>query len=53
MLDTNLKTQLKGYLERLVRPVEITAFTGEDAKSRELMQLLEQIREQSDKITII
>ena len=52
MLDTNLKTQLKGYLERLVRPVEITAFTGEDAKSRELMQLLEQIREQSDKITI-
>lgn len=52
MLDTNLKTQLKGYLERLVRPVVITAFAGDDAKSHELMQLLEQIREQSDKITI-
>jgi alkyl hydroperoxide reductase subunit F len=52
MLDTNLKTQLKGYLERLVRPVEITAYAGDDAKSRELLQLLEQIREQSDKITI-
>lgn len=52
MLDTNLKTQLKGYLERLVRPVEIIAYAGDDAKSRELLQLLEQIREQSDKITI-
>lgn len=52
MLDTNLKAQLKNYLERLVRPVEITAFAGDDTKSRELMLLLEQIREQSDKITI-
>lgn len=52
MLDTNLKTQLKGYLERLVRPVEIIAYAGNDAKSNELLQLLEQIREQSDKITI-
>lgn len=52
MLDTNLKTQLKGYLERLVRPVEIIAYAGDDAKSRELLQLLEQIREQSDNITI-
>ncbi|MCF7645288.1 alkyl hydroperoxide reductase subunit F [Bacillus subtilis] len=52
MLDTNLKTQLKGYLERLVRPVEIIAYAGDDAKSLELLQLLEQIREQSDKITI-
>jgi alkyl hydroperoxide reductase subunit F len=53
MLDTNLKTQLKGYLERLVRPVEIIAYAGDDAKSLELLQLLEQIREQSDKITVI
>ncbi|WP_439271532.1 alkyl hydroperoxide reductase subunit F [Pseudochrobactrum sp. HB0163] len=52
MLDTNLKAQLKGYLERLVRPVEIIAYAGDDAKSRELLQLLEQIREQSEKITI-
>ncbi|MBX8799567.1 alkyl hydroperoxide reductase subunit F [Ochrobactrum sp. MR28] len=52
MLDTNLKTQLKGYLERLVRPVEIIAYAGDDAKSLELLQLLEQIREQSVKITV-
>lgn len=52
MLDTNLKTQLKGYLERLVRPVEIIAYAGDDAKSLELLQLLEQICEQSDKITV-
>src|SRR5690606_38031840 len=52
MLDTNLKTQLKGYLKRLVRPVEIIAYAGDDAKSLELLQLLEQIREQSDKITV-
>lgn len=52
MLDTNLKTQLKGYLERLVRPVEIIAYAGDDAKSLELLQLLEQIREQSAKITV-
>src|SRR5690606_24023642 len=52
MLDANLKTQLKGYLERLVRPVEIVAYAGEDAKSRDLLQLLEQIREQSDRITV-
>jgi alkyl hydroperoxide reductase subunit F len=52
MLDANLKTQLKGYLERLVRPVEIVAYAGDDAKSRELLQLLDQIREQSDKITV-
>jgi len=52
MLDANLKTQLKGYLERLVRPVEIVAFAGDDAKSRELLQLLDQIREQSDKIKV-
>src|SRR5690606_28404646 len=52
MLDPNLKSQLKTYLERLVRPVEIIAHTGDDTKSRELMQLLEVIREQSDKITL-
>ncbi len=52
MLDANLKAQLKGYLERLVRPVEIVAYAGDDAKSRELLQLLDQIREQSDKITV-
>ena len=43
MLDANLKTQLQGYLERLTRPVELVASLGDDAKSRELQELLEEI----------
>ena len=52
MLDANMKSQLKGYLERLVRPVEITAFAGDDPKSREMLDLLEDIRGLSDRITV-
>ncbi|WP_102226382.1 alkyl hydroperoxide reductase subunit F [Acidimangrovimonas sediminis] len=52
MLDSNLKTQLKSYLERLVRPVEITAYADDGAKSAEMMGLLEDIRTLSDKITV-
>ncbi|WP_312527007.1 alkyl hydroperoxide reductase subunit F [Paracoccus sp. (in: a-proteobacteria)] len=52
MLDANLKTQLKAYLERVTRPVEITAFADDGAKSREMLALLDQIRELSDKITV-
>lgn len=52
MLDANMKAQLKTYLERLVRPVEITAYAGDDAKSREMLSLLEDIRQQSDRISV-
>ena len=52
MLDANMKTQLKAYLERLVRPVEITAHADDGAKSREMLALLEDIRSLSDKITV-
>ncbi len=43
MLDANLKTQLKGYLERLTQPVEILACVGDDPKSREMLELIEDI----------
>jgi NADH-dependent peroxiredoxin subunit F len=43
MLEDNLKTQLKGYLERLVQPVEIVASSDEGDKSREMLELLQEI----------
>ena len=43
MLEDNLKTQLKGYLERLVQPVEIIASSDEGDKSREMLELLQEI----------
>ena len=43
MLEANLKSQLQGYLERLVQPVEIIASLDAGVKSRELLELLEEI----------
>ncbi len=40
MLDDNLKSQLKSYLERVVRPIQITASIDDSAKSLEMMALL-------------
>jgi len=52
MLDTNLKTQLKGYLANVTHPIEIIASVDDSEKSRELQSLLNDIAEQSDKITL-
>jgi alkyl hydroperoxide reductase subunit F len=52
MLDESLKTQLKAYLERLTRPVDITATVSDAPKSAEMMELLGEIAELSDKITL-
>ncbi|MEA3105608.1 MAG: NADH-dependent peroxiredoxin subunit [Gammaproteobacteria bacterium] len=43
MLDENLKIQLKGYLDRLVQPVEISASLDDGDKSREMLELLQDI----------
>src|SRR5450631_1293728 len=43
MLEENLKTQLKGYLDRLVQPVEIIASLDDGDKSREMLDLLQDI----------
>ena len=53
MLDTNLKTQLKSYLERLVMPIELVASLDDGDKSRELAGLLDEIAGLSDKITVL
>ena len=52
MLDASLKTQLKTYLERLTRPVVITASTADTPKSAEMIEMLREIAELSDKITL-
>jgi NADH-dependent peroxiredoxin subunit F len=52
MLDSNLKMQLKGYLERISQPVEIVASADESEKSREMLELLSDIESVSDLVSI-
>ncbi|MFA5957619.1 alkyl hydroperoxide reductase subunit F [Hyphomicrobium sp.] len=53
MLDDALKSQLKAYLEKVVRPIEIHAAVDASAKSVEMASLLTEIANLSDKITLI
>jgi alkyl hydroperoxide reductase subunit F len=43
MLDANLKSQLQGYLARISQPVEITASVDGGDKSREMIELLNDV----------
>jgi alkyl hydroperoxide reductase subunit F len=52
MLDSTLKDQLKGYLARLVQPIELSASLDDGAKSQELWSLLEDIASLSDKVSV-
>jgi alkyl hydroperoxide reductase subunit F len=52
MLDTNLKAQLQGYLERISQPVEIVASLDDSDKSREMLDLLEDIESASSLVKI-
>src|SRR5476649_1105049 len=52
MLDATLKTQLKAYLEKVVQPIEIVASLDDSAKAREMQDLLQDIVQLSDKITL-
>jgi NADH-dependent peroxiredoxin subunit F len=53
MLDAALKSQLKGYLERLTASVEAVAFLDDGAASREMRALLEEIASLSPLVTLI
>jgi alkyl hydroperoxide reductase subunit F len=53
MLDANLKTQLKTYMERITQPIEIVAFLDDGAKSQELRGLLKDIEESSAQIAYV
>jgi len=52
MLDTNLKTQLKAYLEKVTQPFEIVASLDDGEKSQEMLSMLQDIASLSDKITL-
>jgi NADH-dependent peroxiredoxin subunit F len=53
MLEANLKNQLKAYLQKVSRPIEIVASLDDGDKSRELQSLLEEIATLSDRIAVI
>ncbi|HWR95425.1 MAG TPA: alkyl hydroperoxide reductase subunit F [Arenimonas sp.] len=50
MLDTAIQSQLKDYLEKLQRPVELVASLDDSAKAAEMRALLEAIAPLSDKV---
>jgi len=52
MLDSNLKAQLKAYLERVKLPFTITASLGDDQNSRDMHEFLQDIVGLTDKITL-
>ncbi|WP_194721760.1 alkyl hydroperoxide reductase subunit F [Noviherbaspirillum malthae] len=52
MLDTNLKNQLKAYLEKVTQPIDIAASLDDSDKSREMHELLKEIAELSPRITL-
>ena len=53
MLDQDIKQQLAAYLERVQEPFEMVATLGDDAKSAEMRELLEEIANlRNDKITL-
>ena len=52
MLDSNLKAQLKAYLERVTLPFVITASLGEGESSQEMHEFLQDIVGLTDKITL-
>lgn len=52
MLDAKLKSQLKGYLERLTQPVELVASLDDNDKSHEMLELLEEIVSLSPLVTL-
>ncbi|OJW71102.1 MAG: alkyl hydroperoxide reductase subunit F [Sphingomonadales bacterium 63-6] len=51
MLDANLTQQLKTYLANLREPIELVASLGDDAKSAQTRELLNEIAALSDKVS--
>ena len=52
MLDANIKTQLKAYLEKLQQPIEIIASLDDRPASQEVLGLLKDVAEQSAKVSL-
>ena len=52
MLDTQMKTQLQAYLQNLRTPIRLIATLDGSEKSAELRELLQEIAELSDKVSV-
>ena len=52
MLDANIKTQLKAYLERLQTPIELIATLDDSDKAQEVRSLLDDIATVSAKVSV-
>ncbi|MGN0920085.1 MAG: alkyl hydroperoxide reductase subunit F [Cellvibrio sp.] len=52
MLEAAMKTQLKAYLEKLQRPIELVASLDDGAKSQEMLGLLTDIASLNDKVSL-
>lgn len=52
MLDTNLKSQLQAYLEKVTRPIELVVALDDSDASHEMRALLDDIVSLSDQITL-
>jgi alkyl hydroperoxide reductase subunit F len=53
MLDANMKTQLKGLLEKITEPVELAASLDGSPKSAEMRVLLEDIAALSEHVVLV
>jgi NADH-dependent peroxiredoxin subunit F len=52
MLDASVQTQLKSYLERLQRPIELVASLDDRPASQEMRELLDEIAALSPRVTV-
>lgn len=52
MLDTNIKTQLKAYFEKIESPIVLEATLDDSTQSTQMLELLNEVAEQSTKITV-
>jgi alkyl hydroperoxide reductase subunit F len=52
MLDTNIKTQLGAYLEKLQRPIELVATLDDSAAAADMRGMLQDIAGLSDKVSL-
>lgn len=53
LLDSNLTTQLAGLLEKMVNPINLVAYVDSSENSQKVIELLQEVANQSNKITII
>ena len=53
MLDDDMKTQLRAYMERITRPIALVATVDESSASADMMALLEDVAALSEKVSLV